>query len=176
MSCCSKLGDIIKKVINALKPILVVALLCVAAYFLILAPAGSVALFQGYTFLPTFVTSLSLQASTWGYLALGAAVMVDPSAVGEIAGNAAEAVGKVAGTVVAAAAGGVASGLFGGSNGWFFAAIGAFLVYKLFIAKDDDEEEEDAKEKEDAKEESPPSAKSSRDSGAANPPLSLKGS
>lgn len=169
MSCCSKLGDIIKKVINALKPILVVALLCVAAYFLILAPAGSVALFEGFTFLPTFATSLSLQASTWGYLALGAAVMVDPNAVGEIAGNAAEAVGKVAGTVAAGVAGGVATGLFGGSNGWFFAAIGAFLLYKLFIAKDGDEEEEHADE------ESPSSAKPLLDSGAVNPAPSLKG-
>lgn len=148
MSCCSKIGDIIKKVINALKPILVVALLCVAAYFLILSPPGALALFEGFTFLPAFVTSLSLQASTWGYLALGAAVMVDPNAVGEIAGNAAEAVGEVAGTVIAGVAGGVASGLFDGSNGWFFAAIGAFLVYKLFIAKDDDKKkkEEDADE------------------------------
>lgn len=142
MSCCSKLGNIIKKVINALKPILVVALLCVAAYFLILAPAGAVALFEGFTFLPTFVTSLSLQASTWGYLALGAAVMVDPAAVGEIAGNAAKAVGEVAGTVVSAAAGGVAASLFGGSSGWVFAAVGAFLFYKFFLASDDDDERE----------------------------------
>lgn len=142
MSCCNKLSDIIKKVISALKPILVVALLCVAAYFLILAPAGAVALFEGFTFLPAFVTSVSLKASTWGYLALGAAVMVDPAAVGEVAGNVAESVGQIAGTVISAAAGGVASSLFGGSSSWILAAAGAFLFYKFFLASDDDEKRE----------------------------------
>lgn len=140
MSCCSGLANVLKKVFNALKPLLTVALLCAAAYFLFLAPATATlgSTLGSLSWMPTVIAESTLAASTVGYIALGAAVLVDPEGIGELAGSAAQTIGKVAGSVVAGLAGGVAGGLFGG-NFLGFAALGA-LAWFLFFRKDDDGE------------------------------------
>lgn len=141
MSCCGKLGEALKKIFNALKPLLAVALLCVSAYFLFLAPAGATvgSVFGGLSWMPTAIATSAVSASTAGYLALGAAVLVDSEGVSQLAGSVASTVGKVAGTVVAAAAGGLASGLFGGNAALWI--IGGLALY--FLLKSDDEEEKE---------------------------------
>lgn len=140
MSCCGKLGEALKKIFNALKPLLAVALLCASAYFLFLAPAGATvgSVFGGLSWMPSVITTSAMSATTAGYLALGAAVIVDADGVAELASSAAKTVGNIAGKVVAAAAAGASAGLFGG-NAWLW-ALGALAVYFL-VAGDSDEED-----------------------------------
>lgn len=133
MSCCGKLGEALKKIFDALKPLLAVALLCVSAYFLFLAPAGATvgSVFGGLSWMPSVITTSTVSATTAGYLALGAAVIVDADGVSELAASAANTVGNIAGNVVAAAAAGASAALFGG-NAWLW-ALGALALYFLVI-------------------------------------------
>lgn len=144
MSCCGKLGEALKKIFNALKPLLAVALLCVSAYFLFLAPAGATvgSVFGGLSWMPSVITTSTISATTAGYLALGAAVIVDADGVSKLAGSVANKVGRIAGKVVAAAAAGAGAGLFGG-NAWIW-ALGALALY--FLMTGDDEEESTSKD------------------------------
>lgn len=146
MSCCGKLGEALKKIFNALKPLLAVALLCVSAYFLFLAPAGATvgSVFGGLSWMPTAITTSAISASTAGYLALGAAVLVDSEGVSQLAGTVASSVGKVAGTVVAAAAGGLVSGLSGGNA--LLWIIGGLALYFLLTSDDDERKEDDVRD------------------------------
>lgn len=133
MSCCSKIGDILRQIVDALGPILTIALLCVAAYFLIFAAPEALTALSGFTWLPTSLTTLSLQASTWGYLALGAAVVLDPATAAEIVGSVASGVGTIAGTVVTSVVGGVVSGLFGTStSNLLLIGLAGYLLYAYF--------------------------------------------
>lgn len=139
MSCCGKLGAALKKIFNALRPLLAVALLCVAAYFLFLAPAGATvgSVFGSVPWMPLAVSGSAMTATTAGYVALGAAVLVDAEGIGGIVGDAAGAVARTAGAVVAAAIGGAASGLFGGD--FLPLALGAFVLYLFFTRKKDED-------------------------------------
>lgn len=142
MSCCGKLGAALKKIFNALRPLLAVALLCVAAYFLFLAPVGATvgSVFGSISWMPLAVSGSAMTATTAGYIALGAAVLVDAEGIGEIVGSAVGTVANTAGAVIAAAAGGAASGLFGGNFLPF--ALGAFALYLFFTRKKDEDESE----------------------------------
>lgn len=132
MACCGKIGEILKKVVSALKPILQVLLLAVAAYVLIFdGGATLMAYLKTISWLPAVLTGLS--ATTLGYLALGMAVLVDPAQAGEWVGDAASAVGEIAGDVIGAAAGGLASGLVSSPLGMLALAAG---VYFLFFSGD----------------------------------------
>lgn len=142
MSCCGKLGAALKKIFNALRPLLAVALLCVAAYFLFLAPVGATvgSVFGSISWMPAAISGSAMAATTAGYLALGAAVLVDAEGIGEVVGGAVGTVARTAGAVVAAAAGGALSGLFGGN--FLPLALGAFALYLFFTRKKDKDENE----------------------------------
>lgn len=143
MSCCGKIAAVLKKVLDALGPILAVALVCFAAYLLVFATPGFIVAMEGFVSLPAFLTGL--EATTWAYIALGTAVIISPETVTEIASEAGQFVGKavsnIAGAVVAGAAGGV-TGFFsdGLGQGLLYAGL-AYLAY-VFFFKDDDEKED----------------------------------
>lgn len=142
MACCGKIGEILEKIIDAIAPILAIALVLAAAYVLVFAAPGvTLGAFTGFTWLPVSIAGLS--ASTAAYVALGMAVMLDPDGAASLVGNAAGKMGEVAGKITAAAFGGVASGLTSGGVGAFLLYGGlAYLAYKWLFAHDDDEERE----------------------------------
>lgn len=136
MGCCSQITDMLKSILSALGPIIAIALVCFAVYFIFLAGPGVLTALAEFTWLPASLTGLTLEAATWGYLALGAAVIISPETVTAIAGTAAKVVGKVAGAVVA----GVAGGLVAGATGMSFTSlalwgIGGYLLFTL-LTKD----------------------------------------
>lgn len=138
MSCCSSITDVLKNIIKAIAPIVAIALVCFAVYAIFLAGPGALALLQGVTWLPAGL--VAMEASTVGYLALGAALLVSPETVTEIATTVAKTVGSVAGTVLAGVTGGLVSGLFGGASGTTilgYAALAALAYYFLVKRKDD---------------------------------------
>lgn len=110
MSCCNSLVEGLKKVLKKLGPILAIALALYGAY-LLFAEAASLTLWSGVSWLPAGIQTLTLQSTTVGYLALGASLVVNPEAVGDLAGSIADGAGQVAGKVVAGAAAGVGAGL-----------------------------------------------------------------
>lgn len=124
MSCCSSLLDGLKKVLKKLGPILAIALAFYGAY-LVFAQATSLTLWSGVSWLPVGIETLTLQSTTVGYLALGASLVVDSGAVGELAGSIAEKTGQVAGAVVAGAAAGLGAGV---SNALFGTDLTTLLV------------------------------------------------
>lgn len=170
MSCCSKIGDILRKVLDSLGPIISIALLCVAAYFLIFAGPGAIAALEGFTFLPASLTTLTLQASTWGYLALGAAVIIDPAFVAETAGTIAKSVGNIAGAVVSGLTGGLVSGLFGGDS-FLPALVAGGLIWFFFFRKKDNESDSSTEPKEPDKIEQSPVGQNPVDDGFQEEPM-----
>lgn len=138
MSCCGKIGAVLKKILSKLKPILTVLLLAFAAYMLFfVAPGTMVTLFEGFSWLPAWATTATATASVWGYAALGLALVINPEGVSEVAGSIAGTIGSVAGSVISGAVGGAAAGLL--SNPWFGLAA-AVAVWFLFFRKGDDGE------------------------------------
>lgn len=133
MACCSKIGEFLKKIVNALRPLLAVVLLCTAAYFAFFTGPGMIAALEGFTFLPAFITAATAPASVWAFAALGAALLIDGETVGEIAGSVASTVGEIAGDVASSVATGVLGGLFGGSTSvttWLaLAALAYFFIF-----------------------------------------------
>lgn len=131
--------DVLKKVLKALGPILTIALLAFAAYMLIFGGPLFMTAIQGFAgILPEVI--VGMEAATWGYIALGAAVVIDLATGGEMIGSIVEGVGKVAGKIIAGAAAGLGVGLFG--DGGFgkvavYAGLG-FLLY-LFLTREKDE-------------------------------------
>lgn len=139
MSCCSSITDVLKNILKAIAPIVAIALVCFAIYAIFLAGPGALAFLQGVTWLPAGI--VAMEASTLGYLALGAALVVSPETVTEIATSVAKTVGNVAGIVIAGVTGGLVSGLFGGASGTTilgYAAVAALAYYFLFKKKDKD--------------------------------------
>lgn len=140
MSCCAKILDVLKEVLSSLGPILAIALICFAAYLLVFASPGFVAAMEGFISLPAFLTGL--EASTWAYIAAGAAVVVSPETVTDMASGVGHAVGKVvsnvAGAIIAGAVGG-ASGFFSGGLGQGLLWAGAAYLAYVFLVKDKDE-------------------------------------
>lgn len=139
MSCCSKISEILSKVLKALGPILVIALLAFAAFALFAGPWFIPALEGFMTFLPSAM--IGLEATTWAYMALGAAVLVDSLTGGEVIGSIAAGIGKVAGSVIAGVAGGLGTGLFG--EGGFskvlvYAGLGVLAYFLLSKDRDED--------------------------------------
>lgn len=135
MSCCGKIGDVLSSVLNAIKPLLTVALLCFAAYALLwVAPGATIAWLEGISWLPAAITGAT--ASTLGYIALGATLLLDPEAVVDIAKGIASTVGKVAGAVVAGVTTGLLSGL-SSSTLLGYAAL-ALAAYFLFFKNKED--------------------------------------
>jgi hypothetical protein len=127
MSCCSKIGEILKSIVKALKPILAVALLAFAVYAIWVVGPAALKSVAALSWMPTAV--LGMSGTTAGYLALGAALLVDGDAVADIGGELAEGVGEVAGAVIGGIGAGVASSitssslfpwLVGGAILWYF--------------------------------------------------------
>lgn len=145
MSCCSKLKEIVKKILKAIKPLLTIALLAAAAYFLFFAPAGMLTPLSGVSWLPAWAKTASASATTWGVAALGAALVINPDGVSDIMSNAANAVGtvagKVAGGLAAGVVGGVTASVFGMSPTALIALAG--LLY-FFVFSDDAKDNRDA--------------------------------
>lgn len=133
--CCSKIGQILKKIIQAIKPILQVVLLAAAVYFTWFVAPGSITALNGFTWLPTFFTTMTAANTTWAYAALGMALIIDPENIVEAVGSAAGAVGEAAGAVIAGVSSGLSNGLFGGNL--LPILLGAAAIWFLFIRKDD---------------------------------------
>lgn len=126
MSCCSKIAEMLKKVLSSLGPILAIALLCFAAYLLVVssgAAASLIAAMEGFVGLPTFL--VGLEATTWAYIAIGLAVVVSPETVTDLASNAGSFVGKTVGNI----AGAVAAGVVGGATGFASGGLGSVVLY-----------------------------------------------
>lgn len=137
MDCCGKIGEVISKIMDAIKPILAVVLLAVAAYYLWWAQPGAWAsMVAGMEWMPAILAGASNELIAT--LAFGAALVVSPETVVEIASQAAKTVGSVASKVVAATATGLAAGLFG-ENGLAL-LIGAAVLY-FFLTRDKAEKE-----------------------------------
>lgn len=147
MSCCSKIGALLKKVLDALGPILTIALLCFSAYLLIVSAgtgAGLIASMEGYLALPAALVGLS--PTTWAFVAIGMAVVISPTTVGAIASGAGEVVGKVTSGVLSAASkflGGALGGLASGGGGLLTFGLISVGLYFLFGKKGNDEEPKD---------------------------------
>lgn len=141
MSCCNKITDILKGILKAIGPILTIALLAFAAYMIIFEGPLFMSALQGFVgILPEAI--LGLEAATYGYIALGAAVIVDASTGGEMIGSIVTGVAKVAGKIIAGVAGGVATGLFGPgglSNLLLYGSLG-LLAYWFIVKRKDDED------------------------------------
>lgn len=127
-----------KSILDAIKPILTIALLCFAAYALILAGPGVLPFLKGIAWLPATVAGAS--ATTLGYIALGAAIILDPDGVADVAGGVADTIGTVAGAVVSGAVGGLLTGVTGGSSLLGWAALAAAAWFIFFRKKDKDDE------------------------------------
>lgn len=134
---CSGISSILKSIVNALKPILTIALLAAAAYFLFIAPAGATlaSTFSGISWMPAVIAESSISVVTAGYLALGAAVVLNPEGVAQVVSSVANSVGTVAGSVIS----GVATGLISGSNIGTWALYGALAWFFLFRKDSKDE-------------------------------------
>lgn len=136
MSCCSSITDVLKKVLSAIAPIVAIALVCFAVYALFIAGPGVLGALQGLSWMPAGLAAM--EATTLGYIALGAALIISPETVTEIATSIATTVGKVAGTIATAALGGLAGGLFDVSSPWGLALLaGAFYYFVLRDKKTD---------------------------------------
>lgn len=139
MSCCSKISEILAKVMKALGPILTIALVAFAAFCAFAGPWFIPALEGFLGFLPSAM--IGLQATTWAYMALGAAVLVDSFTGGEVLGSIANGIGKVAGKVIAGVVGGVGVGIFGtgGFSTLFLYGSLGLLAYFLLTSDSKDE-------------------------------------
>lgn len=133
---CGKIGELLKKVVNALGPILAIALLAFAAYAIWVVGPAALSSVGWLSWMPASV--LAISGTTAGYIALGASLLLDSDAVGEVVGTIVGNAGEVAGRVITGLVGGVVSGLTGGS----------FLTYALlgfaawwFLFRDDDKNE-----------------------------------
>lgn len=142
MSCCDSIIDTLKSVLSAIAPIVAIALMAFAVYAIFLAGPGAFSFLAELAWVPAGVAAM--EASTLGYIALGAALIVSPETVTDIATSVAETVGSVAGTVVTGIAGGLVGGLFGGSGSIIGYAALAALGYYFFFRKKSPEEEERA--------------------------------
>lgn len=134
---CKGISSILKSIVNALKPILTIALLAAAAYFLFIAPAGATlaGTFSGISWMPAVIAESALSVTTAGYIALGAAVVLNPEGVAQVTSSVAEGVGSIAGAVLS----GVATGLVQGSSIGTWALYGALAWFFLFRKDSKDE-------------------------------------
>lgn len=130
MDCCGKLGDIISGIIEAIRPLLAIALVALAIYFMWFASAEFMAYFANITWLPAMITTLG--STELAVVAFGAALLVDSSTVAAIAQKAASTVGKVVGSVIGAVAGGVTTGLFGPNAVYWL--LGGLALYLLLTS------------------------------------------
>lgn len=133
---CGKIGELLKKVVNALGPILAIALLAFAAYAIWIVGPAALSSVGWLSWMPASV--LAISGTTAGYIALGASLLLDSDAVGEVVGDIAEGVGEVAGNVIAGLGGGIASGLAGG-NFLTYALLGFAAWWFLFRDNREDE-------------------------------------
>lgn len=134
---CKGISSILKSIVNALKPILTIALLAAAAYFIFIAPAGATlgSTFAGISWMPAVIAESTLSVATAGYLALGAAVVLDPEGVAAVTSSVANNVGSVAGSILS----GVTAGLVSGSNIGAWVLYGALAWFFLFRKDSKDE-------------------------------------
>lgn len=129
MSCCKSIGEALKKVLKAIAPILAIALIAFAAYAYFVVGAQALGSVAALSWMPAGMAALS--GTTAAYIALGASVLLDPSAAGEVIGD----VGEGIGTVITKVIGGVAEGMFGGN--FLLFAIGGLALW-WFLSKDDE--------------------------------------
>ena len=144
MSCCSKIGEILKSIVKALAPILAVALLAFAVYAIwVVGPAvlGSV---PALSWMPTAL--LGMSGTTAGYIALGAALLVDGDTIADIGGEIGEGIGGVAGAVIGGIGGGLVSGFTSSSLlPWLIGGV----IFWYFWSRDDEKKEDEKKEERD---------------------------
>lgn len=144
MDCCGKIGDILKSIMNAIRPLLAIALICVAAYFMWWAPTGAWAAFAAnITWMPAFLVGAS--NTTLAIVAFGAALVVDSDTVVALAASGARAVGNVIGSVIGAVATGLTGGLFG-KDGLAF-LVGGLALYWFLTSDSEKKQASEAEEK-----------------------------
>lgn len=141
MSCCGKIGQVLKKLSKALKKVLVVVLVAFAAWAIFLAAPGTMLPLAKFTWLPAWASGITLSAATWGYIALGAAILIDSSTVTELAGKIGQTIGKAA-SAVAAGVAGAAGGFFSGSG---LVGIAVVVGFWYFFLRNDKKEEGESK-------------------------------
>lgn len=141
MSCCSKIGEILKSIVKALKPILAVALLAFAAYAIWVVGPAALGSVPALSWMPAAV--LGMSGTTAGYIALGAALIVDGDTIASIGGELAEGVGEVAGAVI----GGIGAGLVSSvtSSSLFPWLIGGAILW-YFWSRDDEKGDDGRKD------------------------------
>lgn len=135
---CGKIGELLKKVVNALGPILAIALLAFAAYAIWIVGPAALSSVGWLSWMPASV--LAISGTTAGYIALGASLLLDSDAVGEVVGGIADGLGEVAGNVITGLTGGLLAGLTGG-NFLTYALLG-FAAWWLFFRDNREDEPE----------------------------------
>jgi hypothetical protein len=136
MSCCSKIGEILKSIVKALAPILAVALLAFAVYAIWVVGPATLGSVSALSWMPTAVFGMS--GTTAGYIALGAALIVDGDTIADIGGEIAEGVGEVAGAVIGGIGGGLVSSVT--SSSLFPWLVGGAILW-YFWSRDDEEKD-----------------------------------
>lgn len=147
MSCCSKIGEVLKSLVKALKPILAVALVAFAAYAIWVVGPAALSTVPTLSWMPT--TILGMSGTTAGYIALGAALIVDGDTIANIGGELAEGVGEVAGAVIGGIGAGVVSSAT--SSPFFSLLVGGAIVW-FFWTRREEKKKEKKKEEERKKE------------------------
>lgn len=147
MSCCRKIGEVLKSIVKALKPILAVALVAFAAYAVWVVGPATLGSVPALSWMPSAI--LGMSGTTAGYIALGAALIVDGDTIANIGGELAEGVGEVAGAVIGGIGAGAVSSIT--SSSLFPWLVGGAIVW--FLLKKRKEKEKERKEEERRKEE-----------------------
>lgn len=129
------LKDFFRSIFDAIKKVLAIALLIIAAILIIwsvLATGGATLVIFGYAISTTMAMFL-------GGLAIVGAFLIDAETAGEVVGKVGEAVGDAVEAVTGAGAsivGGAIKGLFSSPLGIAIAAIGGLVLYNMLT--DDD--------------------------------------
>lgn len=167
MSCCSKIGEVLKSLVKALKPILAVALVAFAAYAVWVVGPATLGSVPALSWMPA--TILGMSGTTAGYIALGAALIVDGDTIANIGGELAEGVGEVAGAVI----GGIGAGLVSSvTSSSFLPLLIGGAIFWFFWLRDDRKEEKDDRKEGDGKEGNPSAYSTPQPAGRERPPAS----
>lgn len=165
MSCCSKIGEILKSIVKALAPILAVALIAFAVYAIWVVGPAALGSVPALSWMPTAI--LGLSGTTAGYIALGAALLVDSDTVADIGGAIAGGVGQVAGAVIAGVGGGLVSSVT--SSDLFPWLVGGAILWFFWLRDDGEKGKEDDRKQDNPSAQSPPQP-AGRDDGKKDDP------
>lgn len=118
------IGDLFTKIWRLFKKILPYIMIALAVFFTF---GGSLVLL-----------GMTLTGYAAAVAAMGISFIVAPDETVDVVTDVAEDVGTAAGAIVSTGIGGLASGLFGGENGWLWALLIAGGVYLLIRGNNDD--------------------------------------